>query len=338
MPLSLENIQKKIKCELFLGQGPSEFEGITPLTHSHEKTLSFLAQEKYLEDALKCKAGGLLCSKEHSIKLKPAFSGHLIICENPYAAFAKVAQHFFKPQHPFSGHSDKSYIDISATLDPSCTIFPFVFVGPGARIGKNTIVYPGCFIGAGCSIGDDCILYPNSTVREGCSLADRCILNPGAVIGADGFGFAPTADENVKIPHLGGVEIASDVEIGANSTIDRGTLEFTVIGRQTKIDNLVMVGHNVRVGEFCFIAGQTGIAGSATIGNRCVLAGQVGISGHIKVGDNTTVAAQSGVSKNLPSGEIWQGTPARPQKEYAKNYVVLNRILKAHISNKKEGE
>ena len=168
-------------------------------------------------------------------------------------------------------------------------------------------------------------------IREGCKIADRCILNPGVVIGGDGFGFAPTAKENVKIPQIGGVDIADDVEIGANATIDRGAMADTKIGKQTKIDNLVMLAHNVEIGEFCFVAAQTGIAGSTVVGNRCIFAGQVGIAGHIKIGDNVTATAQTGVGKNILSPGVWQGTPARPQKEFMQQFAILSRIAKKQM-------
>ncbi len=287
--------------------------------------------EKYIEEALNSKAGAILCSKKHLNLLLNKTSSLILLCDDPYAAFAKVSQSFFKPTHPFSGISPQAVIDQSANIHPSATIFPFVFVGPGAQIGAHTVIYSGCFIGAASTIADNCILYPNVVVREGCKIASRCIMNPGVVIGGDGFGFAPTAHENVKIPQIGAVEIAEDVEIGANATIDRGAMADTKIGKQTKIDNLVMVAHNVEIGEFCFIAGQSGIAGSTTIGNRCVLAGQAGIVGHVNVTDNVTLTAQTGVTKNIDKAGVWQGTPARPQKEYAQQYAILSRLAKKQM-------
>ncbi len=337
MPLSLGEIVKTIDCEgLTHSNLELLFDGVAPLNLAQPCHISFLANEKYFDEALNSKAGLILCSDDDAQKLSLKIKGIALNCKNPYAAFAKVSQFFFKPQHHFSGVSPQAIIDASATVHETATIFPFAFIGPGAQVGKNSVIYPGCFVGATSHIGDDCILYPNVVVREGCHIANRCILNPGAVIGGDGFGFAPTEKENVKIPQIGGVHIGDEVEIGANATIDRGALGNTTVGKQTKIDNLVMLAHNVQIGEFCFVAAQTGIAGSAIVGNRCVLAGQAGVSGHIRIGNNVTVTAQSGVSKNLKDDSgIWQGSPARPMKEYGIHYATLNKIAKLHIQESK---
>lgn len=333
--LSLNEIIQQTECDVYPAIKEIIFDGVAPLNMAQANHVSFLANEKYIDDALASKAGAILCSKKTVEYLQNKVTCLLLVCHDPYAAFAKVSQNFFKPLHPFSGISPHAIIDKSAEIHPTATIFPFVFVGPGAHIGKNSVVYSGCFIGAASSIGEDCILYPNVVVREGCKISDRCILNPGAVIGGDGFGFAPTPKENVKIPQIGGVQIADDVEVGANATIDRGAMADTKIGRQTKIDNLVMIAHNVEVGEFCFVAGQTGIAGSTIVGNRCVFAGQVGVAGHLKIADNSTIAAQSGVSKNIVKpGEIWRGSPTIPIKEYAQHFAVLNKIVKKYLKDK----
>ena len=332
MEISLQDLVKQTDCEVYPPNHKEiNFHGVAPLNMAQSSHVSFLVNEKYLDDALKSKAGAILCSKKTAEALLNKVAGLVLICEDPYAAFAKVSQTFFKPIHPFSGISSQAIVDQTAEIHPTATIFPFVFIGPGAHIGENSVIYSGCFVGAASSIGADCILYPNVVIREGCKIADRCILNPGVVIGGDGFGFAPTAKENVKIPQIGGVDIADDVEIGANATIDRGAMADTKIGKQTKIDNLVMLAHNVEIGEFCFVAAQTGIAGSTVVGNRCIFAGQVGIAGHIKIGDNVTATAQTGVGKNILSPGVWQGTPARPQKEFMQQFAILSRIAKKQM-------
>lgn len=310
------------------------YAAIAPLNIAEAETISFLSNEKYLDEAKNTKAGLLLCSANAVPLLEGNTSSVLIVCENPYAAFAKVSQIFFTPTHSYKGISKDAMVDETAQIAQTATIFPNVFISPGAVVGERTVIYPGCFIGVGSIIGADCILYPNVVIREGCAIGERCILNPGVVIGGDGFGFAPTSTENVKIPHIGGVEIADDVEIGANAAIDRGTIESTQIGRQTKIDNLVTIGHNVQVGEFCFLAGQTGIAGSTKIGDRVITAGQVGVSGHLTVGNRVIIGPQSGVTKNIPAGETWLGSPARSHKEYARWLAILNRFVKDKEKNK----
>lgn len=331
--ISLDTLLKKIDGQLAntaKAKLPSNqfYTGVAPLNIATSGTISFLSNEKYLDEAKTTQAGALLCAANMVPALEANTSSYLIICENPYAAFAKISQFFFKPMHPYVGISPQAIIDKTAKFAESATIFPNVFISSNAVIGERTVIYPGCFIGIGSVIGDDCILYPNVVIREGCTVGNQCILNPGVVIGGDGFGFAPTAKENVKIPQIGGVQIADDVEVGANSAIDRGTIQNTEIGRQTKIDNLVTIGHNVTIGEFCFLAGQTGIAGSTHLGHRVITAGQVGISGHLTIGDRAIIGPQSGVTKNIPTGETVLGSPARPHKEYAKWLAVLNRFVK----------
>ncbi len=331
--LSIDEIIEKTNCEVSPYKKEQNFAGVAPLNHATSEHISFLINEKYFDEALTTHAGAIICSKKDAEKLLDKTKSTLIVSNNPHATLAKISQFFFKPAHPFTGKSNQAYIDQSAEIHPTATIFPFAFIGPGTQIGANTVVYSGCFIGAASTIGADCILYPNSVVREGCHLGDRCILNPGAVIGGDGFGFAPTEKENIKIPQIGGVQIAEDVEIGANTTIDRGAMADTKIGRQTKIDNLVMVAHNVVIGEFCFIAAQTGIAGSTYVGDRVIMAGQVGVAGHLKIGDKATLTAQAGVSKNVPAGETWGGSPARTYKEHATAIAFVNKLVKQ--ANKK---
>lgn len=330
MRLSLSEVIERTGCEVFPeGHAELSFEGVAPLDMAQSVHVSFLANEKYVDAALKSKAGALFCSPKHRELLSQQHSQSvLLVCQDPYAAFAKVAQVFFKPVHPFSGVSAQAVVDQSAQIHETATVFPFAFIGPGAVVKENSVIYSGCFVGAASTVGKDCILYPNVVVREGCHIGDRCVLNPGVVVGGDGFGFAPTEHENVKIPQIGGVQIAEDVELGANTTVDRGALGDTRIGRQTKIDNLVMIAHNVQIGEFCFLAGQVGVAGSTSIGNRVFMGGQVGVVGHIHVGDNSQVMAQAGISKNLPAGQTWGGSPAKPFKEYAAGLIALNKMAR----------
>lgn len=307
--------------------GALTFTGVAPLSLATPETLSFLTNEKYLDEATASRAGGVLCAAGMAASLEGKFKGRVYVCAEPYVVFARVAQVFFKPVHPFSGQSAQASVDTSARVDPSATVFPFVFIGPGAVVGPRTVLYSGTFVGAASELGADCIVYPNAVVREGCRLGDRCIVNAGAVIGGDGFGFAPSGMENVKIPQVGGVRMGDDVEVGSNASIDRGAMADTEIGAQTKIDSLVQIGHNVVVGKACFLAGQTGIAGSSKIGNRVTLAGQVGVVGHIEIGDFVTVLAKSGVSKSLPEKGYYNGVPCKPNRDYLRELATLNRML-----------
>jgi UDP-3-O-[3-hydroxymyristoyl] glucosamine N-acyltransferase len=207
-----------------------------------------------------------------------------------------------------------------AVVHPEATVMSGATVEKGARVGQKAVLFPGVYVGEGASVGDGSLLYPNVVVREGCQVGARCILHAGAVIGADGFGFALDLEvpEHFKIPQAGTVRIEDDVEIGACSCVDRATLGETVIGRGTKIDNLVQVAHNVRIGPLSIVCAQAGISGSAEIGSGVVLAGQVGVVGHIRVGDMARVGAQSGVAHDVPDGATVSGSPAYDHREWLK--------------------
>jgi len=339
MSLTLSELCGRFGCEVFEHEenprqaGP--FSGLSVLSSATQNQLSFLSNERYLGDARTSRAGGILCSQAHAEQLRGQPHAVLLVCRDPYATFARVAQFFFKPTHGFQGVSAQSFIDESARIDPSATIFPFVYVGPGAVVARGTVLYAGAFVGAGSSVGEDCILYPNSVVREGCHVGDRCILNPGAVVGGDGFGFAPSGQENIKIPQVGGVELGPDVELGSNASVDRGAMLNTVIGAQTKLDSLVQVGHNAKIGQACFLAAQTGIAGSSEIGNRVTLAGQVGVAGHLTIVDQVTVLAKSGVTRSLNEAGVYVGFPARPNREFLKREAIFSQVVKERQENRK---
>jgi UDP-3-O-[3-hydroxymyristoyl] glucosamine N-acyltransferase len=336
LPLSLGEICQRYGCvlspapEVEPGSNPAEesISALAPLSFAEKGTLSFLANAKYLEQVRSCGATAVFCTDEDAQRIGSDRRSHLLICSNPYAQFARISQYFFRPAHDQDGVSSLAHVDQSAQLGSGVAVFPFAYVGPGARVGANSVLYPGAFVGAGSELGAGTVLYPNAVVREGCVLGEGCILNPGAVVGGDGFGFAPDGEENVKIPQVGGVRLGDHVELGSNATVDRGTIEDTAIGTQSKIDSLVMVGHNVRIGRSCFLAGQSGVAGSSTLGNRVTLAGQVGISGHVKLADHVVVLAKSGVSKNLDQPGAYNGIPAAPNRDYLKREATLRRLLK----------
>lgn len=338
LSLSVREICEKYACQHWEA-GPAVpmetlISGLAPLSDAGSGFASFLANPKYMSDALSSQATVILCLPEHAERLAPECRSALLVCENPYANFARLSQHFFRPQHGFAGISPQALIDATAEIGADVTVFPNAYVGPGAVVGARSVLYPGSFLGSGSRLGEDVILYPNAVVREGCQLGDGVIVNPGAVIGGDGFGFAPDGDENVKIPQMGGVVLEKHVEVGSNATIDRGTLGDTVIQEQTKIDSLVQIAHNVQVGKACFLAGQSGVAGSSVLGNRVTLAGQVGISGHIKLGDHVVVLAKSGVSKNLLGPGAYNGIPATENREYLRREATLRKLLKERQASK----
>jgi UDP-3-O-[3-hydroxymyristoyl] glucosamine N-acyltransferase len=217
-------------------------------------------------------------------------------------------------------------VESSATLGEGVTVYPGACIGKNVVVGSRTVIYPGVVLYDNVTIGEECIIHANSVIRESCRLGNRCIIQPGVVIGSDGFGYAPDGSGYYRIPQIGIVVLDDDVEIGANSCVDRAAVEVTRIGRGTKLDNLVQIAHNCEIGEDCMIVSQVGIAGSAKIGNHVTLAGQVGVVGHITVGDNVIVGGQSGVTGSLQPNAAYSGSPAIPHKEWLKLSMVLPHI------------
>jgi UDP-3-O-[3-hydroxymyristoyl] glucosamine N-acyltransferase len=211
-------------------------------------------------------------------------------------------------------------------VDPSAAVYPGAVVAAGARVGARTVLYPGVFLGAEAVVGEDCILYSNVTVREKCVLRDRVILQPGVVIGGDGFGFAPDKGVYEKIPQVGNVILEEDVEIGANTCVDRAALGSTRIGKGTKLDNLIQIGHNVVIGENSIIVSQTGISGSTHVGNHVVMGGQVGLAGHLKIGDQVTLATRTGVMEDIPEKGVYWGSPSSPMAVEMKNVAAYRQL------------
>ena len=246
---------------------------------------------------------------------------------DPYLAFANAAALFAPDDRPMPGVSAQAVVAADATLGDGVSIAPFATVGCGVVIGRRTIIHPHAVIYPGVNIGDDCVIHSHVSIRERCRLGHRVIVQNGAVVGSDGFGFAPRSDGTYqKIPQAATVVIEDDVEIGANTTIDRPAVGHTLIQSGTKIDNLVQVAHGVHVGHNVMLAAQVGIAGSATIGDSVVLAGQVGVVGHLEIGKNTTVTAQSGIPKSVPAGSFLSGSPAFDNRQWLKSAAVFQRL------------
>lgn len=287
--------------------------GVNTLDKAGENDLSFLVNPKYLPQLETTKAGCVLTSGSYADKTDCA-----LVSENVYMDLAKVVDIFAKPQGCLSGVSELAYIHPDAKVADSATVYPFAFIGREAVIGDNTVVFAGAYVGEDTVIGDNCIIYPNAVVMGGLTLGNKVILQPGAVIGGDGYGYAQTPLGHMKIPQIGTVEIADNVEIGSNTAIDRAALDVTRVKQGTKIDNLVQIGHNVEIGEHCLIIGQTGIGGSTKIGNGVVLAGQAGIADNVEIGDGTQIAAQSGVAGKVEPGSRLAGSPATSAGTYFK--------------------
>ncbi len=288
--------------------------------------ITFLANPKYTNYIYSTGASVVLVRRD----FEPQHELHttLIRVDDPYATLSKLLEFAAAAMNPApTGIEQPSYVAEGVEIPEGCYVGAFAYIAKGATIGKNVKIYPHAYVGDGAVIGDDTILYSGVKVYHGCHIGKRCIIHSGAVIGADGFGFAPTADGSYsKIPQIGIVEIADDVEIGANTTIDRATMGATVIEQGAKLDNLIQAAHNTRIGRNTVIASQTGIAGSTQIGASCMIGGQVGFSGHITVGDRVQIGAQSGIPNNVANDSLIMGYPAIPYKDFARQTIHIKRL------------
>ena len=253
----------------------------------------------------------------------------LIKVEDAYQSFSKLLEYYNQVKLMKSGIEQPSVISENVIYGKNLYLGSFSYIGKNVTIGNDVKIYPNCFIGDNVTIGDNCIFFAGVKIYSETVIGDNCNFHSGCVVGSDGFGFAPTEDGTFsKIPQIGNVIIEDDVEIGANTTIDRATLGTTLIRKGVKLDNHIQVAHNVEIGENTVIAAQTGIAGSTKIGSNCLIGGQVGIAGHITIGNNVRVQAQSGVGKNINDGEVLQGSPSFGYADYSKSYVHFRNLPK----------
>jgi UDP-3-O-[3-hydroxymyristoyl] glucosamine N-acyltransferase len=305
--ITLKEIAKKIGGEI-VGRPDIVITGISGIKEAKKGDITFLANPKYDILVSATKASAIITSKDATDFSKP-----IVKTENPSLAFAKVVNLFSKEaqKHPTGIHKH-ALVSSKAKVGKNVAIGAFAIIEDGANIGDNTIIYGGCYVGHGTKIGKDCLIYPQVCIRERLEIGNRVIIHSGTVIGSDGFGFANVRGVQHKIPQIGTVLIEDDVEIGANVTIDRARFDKTIIGKGTKIDNLVQIAHNVIAGENCIIVAQAGVSGSTVLGKNVTLAGQAGLVGHITVGDNAIVAAQGGVTKSVPANTMVSGYPAKP--------------------------
>ena len=286
--------------------------------------ISFLANPKYTEYIYTTHSSVVLVNKD--FEPKGDIQATLIKVDNAYESLAKLMMMYEASKPKKMGISSLASIAESAKVGENCYIAPFVVIGENCEIGDNCCIHDGVSIGDGAKIGSDCILYAHATIYHDCRVGNGCILHSGCVIGADGFGFAPTADGYNKIPQTGIVVIEDNVEIGANTCIDRATMGSTIIHSGVKLDNLVQIAHNDEVGSHTAMAAQVGIAGSTKIGQWCIFGGQAGVSGHSTIGDRTTVGPQCGTIGNLKGGETLLGAPAMDAKEYIRAMAYMKRL------------
>ena len=307
-----------------LGDGALRIRGVNGLAEAQPGELSFYGNKRYRRQLEATRASAVLIAGTPPARDDITW----IRVPNPHLAFARISTLFHPPRTFTPGIRPGAHVHAEARVDPEATVMTGATVERGARIGAGAVLHPGVYVGEDAEIGPGCLLYPNVVVRERCIIGARCILHPCAVIGADGFGFALDLEvpEHFKIPQAGIVRIEDDVEIGACSCVDRATLGETVIGRGTKIDNLVQVAHNVRIGPLSIVCAQAGISGSAEIGQGVVLAGQVGVVGHIRVGNMARVGAQSGVAHDVADGAIVSGSPAFDHRAWLKASAALPQV------------
>ncbi|MDX2494260.1 MAG: UDP-3-O-(3-hydroxymyristoyl)glucosamine N-acyltransferase [Desulfuromusa sp.] len=294
---------------------------VAPIDLAQQGDITFVANPKYLAKLNDCQASAVI--------LAPGVDApgtDLIVCKNPYLAFAKILTFLQISKRPVKGTMPGAWVADSAIVDKTATVYPGCVVGEGVSIGAGSTLYPGVVIYDDVTIGQDCLLHAQSIVREGCRIGDRVILQPAVVIGSDGFGFAPDGESYYKIPQVGIVVLEDDVEIGSNSCVDRAALGETRIRRGTKLDNLVQIAHNVNVGEDCILVSQTGIAGSVTIGNHCTFGGQAAVAGHLKVGDNVMIGGRGGATGNVDSNQILSGLPLMPHKQWLRATMTLPKL------------
>jgi UDP-3-O-[3-hydroxymyristoyl] glucosamine N-acyltransferase len=301
----------------------AEVSGIAAVDAAGPGQVTFLSNPKYALQARETKASAIIARQPI-----PGAGCAFLLTPDPYLAFARAVEQFHPPVRLAAGVSAQASVHPTAALGKEVHVGPFAVVAEGAVVGDRVTLYPGAYVGKGAVVGEDSVLHPRVTLYEGVRVGKRVLLHAGCVVGSDGFGFAPTPEGYLKIPQVGTVEIEDDVEIGANTTIDRAALGVTRIGRGTKLDNLIQVGHNVEIGRDTVIAALVGIAGSARIGNRVMIGGQSGLAGHLEVGDGVMLGAKSGVAVSLTAKEnrAWSGVPAMPHRTWLKMVTLLPRL------------
>ncbi len=311
-----------VKGEL-LGDPEKIIRGVCGIKESKEGYLTFAENDKKFKDAEKSRAGLIIVSRDITESSKD-----ILRVDNPRLAYAKISQ-LYQPQ-PFSktGIHSSSVISNSAHLGKNISVHPHVVIAEEAEIGDNVILAPGVYVGAGVKIGRNTILHPNVVIEYNCVLGENVIVHAGSIIGADGYGYVTASDSHYKIAQMGNVIIHDNVEIGANVTVDRAASGSTIVGEGTKIDNLVQIAHNVKIGKDCLIIAQTGIAGSSKLEENVIIAGQVGIVDHVEVARKSKIASQSLITKDVPEGSYYSGNPAHNHFRELKEQAIRRRLPK----------
>lgn len=311
--LTIAEVARIAEGEVDRGDPNATVRGVAPLDEALPHHLSFVAEARYHPYIQASQAGALLVARGAAVELPVGMAA--IRVDDPRRALARILPALYPEAEPAPGVHPTAVLGDGAEVDPSASIGPYAVVGAGTRIGARARIGAHGVVGAGCEVGADAVLHPHVTLYDGVSVGERSIVHSGARLGSDGFGFVPEGRGLKKVPQVGGCRIGDDVEIGANTTIDRGSIGDTVVGRGTKIDNLVQIGHNCRIGQSVIIVSQVGISGSTRVGDGAVLGGQAGVQGHIEIGAGAKVGGQAGVTASVPAGVTVSGYPARPHRE-----------------------
>jgi UDP-3-O-[3-hydroxymyristoyl] glucosamine N-acyltransferase len=318
--LKLRELAERLGCEL-RGDGDVEIGGVAGIEQAGPGDVTFLANPRYASHLATTRAAAVILAPGHEAPLP------CLVCDNPYLAFARAVAVVRPPGRPAPGVHPSAQVDASAVLGPDVHVGALAVVGRDVRVGARSTLHPQVVLYEGVEVGEDCVLHSGVQVRERCRLGNRVVVQNGAVIGGDGFGFARDAQGRYqKFPQVGIVVIEDDVEIGALTAIDRAALGETRIGRGTKLDNLVQVGHSVAIGEDSVLAGQVGVAGSTRIGSRVTLAGQVGVAGHLTIGDGVVATAQTGIPGSVEKGLVVSGYPAIENRAWLRSSAVFAKL------------
>jgi UDP-3-O-[3-hydroxymyristoyl] glucosamine N-acyltransferase len=318
--MKLKELGHRIDAEV-RGDGDVEITGVAGLDDAEPGALSFLSDPKHAHKLATTRASAVVVRPDAPDAPMPTLRA-----PNPYLAFVRAVELFHPPQRPPSGIHPSAVVDATASIGAGAAIGPGVVVGARAVLGPDATLHPNVTIYDGARIGAAFTAHAGAVVREGVVIGDRVVLHAGAVVGSDGFGYIPLPDRHHRIPQIGTVELGDDVEIGANATVDRATLGVTRVGAGTKIDNLVMVGHNCEIGERCMLAGQVGLAGSTRLGDLVLMGGQAGAGGHLTIGAGTMIAAQTGIHKDIPAGAAYGGYPAMEVRRWRRVTMSIPRV------------
>lgn len=321
LSISVSELARLLKCP-YRGKGSTKLTGVASLEDAEVGDLVYLAHPKYRKLLEQTEASAAIVPREEKFSRIP-----VIISDTPHLSFIRAVEYFFKPYLPASGIHPMASVSPSAKIGRGVSIGPFSSIGDEVEIGSGTTIFPLVVIYPHSKIGRNCVIHSNVSIREDSKIGNHVIIHSGAVIGSDGFGYIQgKSKSHIKIPQKGVVILEDNVEVGANTTIDRASLEATLIGKGTKIDNLVQIAHNVEVGSHTILAAQTGIAGSSKLGKNVIAGGQVGIADHVKIGDNVIIAAKTGVTKDIPAHSMVAGIPHLDIKDWRKVWASIPRL------------